>query len=159
MGAPGCCVSTGGSNGCAAGMRWERDAMGSVTRGRLRSREGEPDKGMGGGTAFGGRLTVEGVGVGRGDVRASSKFSMGEAGGPEDDGTGESGGVEGLAWPHQRKTGCGDLSWGDCRELGGSAGMFSGVKLRFVGRELSLARRRRVLAPTLPEDSMSGSDS
>jgi hypothetical protein len=80
MGAPGDCGSTGGSNGRVAGARLERDVMGSVTRGRLRSKDGEPDRNIGGGTAFWGRLRVEGVGVGREDVRASRRFSIGESG-------------------------------------------------------------------------------
>jgi hypothetical protein len=160
MGAPGRCGSTGVSNGRTAGARLERDAMGSVTRGRLRSKEGEPDRGIGGGTAFWDHLGVEVVGVGRGDVRASCKFSMGSAGGdigwgPEH-GTEESGGVERLVLPNQRKIGCGGL-WGGCCELGGSAGMFRD-KWRSKGHESNVVRKRRAVAATLLEVGMSGSE-
>jgi hypothetical protein len=57
-------------------MRLERDAVGSVTRERPRREYGEPHRGMFGGTALGGRLRVDVEKAGRGDVRASSKFSM-----------------------------------------------------------------------------------
>jgi len=69
-----------GQNGRTAGARLERDAVGRVTRGRPR-RNDEPDRGIGDGIAFGGSLRVEVEGVGRGEVRASSKLSIGEAGG------------------------------------------------------------------------------
>ena len=58
-------------------MRLERDAVGSVTRGRSRRKDGEPHRGMFGGTALGGRLRVGADRAGRGDVRASSKLSTG----------------------------------------------------------------------------------
>lgn len=60
--------------------------------------------------------------AGRGDVRASSKFSTGSdegEGGCESDGDGTE--------PNQRKTGCGAL-WGDFCRLGGGVGMLSGDK-------------------------------
>ena len=93
IGAPGDRESTGGSNGRAAGARLERDAVGSVTRERPRRKNGEPDRGMFAGTAaLGGCLRV---GAGRGDVRASDRFSMvsGE-GGAGEDGMEEEWGVE-----------------------------------------------------------------
>lgn len=84
IGAPGVWGSAGGSNGRAAGARLEMDAVGSVTRERPRRKYGEPDRGMFGGTALGGRLRAVAERAGRGDVRASSKFSIvsaeGEAG-------------------------------------------------------------------------------
>lgn len=86
-----------------AGMRLERDVVGSVTRGRSRRKDVENDRGMFGGTALGGRLRVGAERAGRGDVRASSKFSTGS-----DEGEGgwellEEDGME--EWPNQRKTG------------------------------------------------------
>jgi hypothetical protein len=57
------------------GMRLETDAVGSVTRETPRRKYGEPHRGMFGGTALGGRLRVGAERAGRGDVRASSKFS------------------------------------------------------------------------------------
>lgn len=122
-----------------AGVRLERDEVGSVTRVRLRRKDGEPDR------AFGGGLRVEAGGTERGDVRASSRFSMGEGKGElerELDGDIEKSGVaEGLVWPYHRKTGYGDL-WGDCCELGGGAGMSTGDRVRLIWRVPSLVRRR-----------------
>jgi hypothetical protein len=130
------------------------DAVGSVTRERPRRIYGEPDKGMFGGTALGGRLRVGAERAGRGDVRASCKFSMvsaeGEMGGESDDGM-----AEGFVWPNQRKTGYGGL-WGDLRELGGSVGMLSGDKWRLTGRGASLDLRRIEAGATLLEECMFG---
>jgi len=50
--------------------------------------------------------------------------------------------------PNHRKTGCGDL-WRDCCEFGGGVGMFSGDKMRSIGRVLCLVVRRRAVARTL----------
>lgn len=41
--------------------------------------------------------------------------------------------AEGLVLPNQRKIGYGDLC-GDCWELGGKVGMFSGDRLRWCPR-------------------------
>lgn len=76
IGAPGDWGSAGGSNGHAAGVTLESDAVGRVTRERPRRKYGEPDRGIFGGTALGGRLRAGVERAGRGDVRASSKFSM-----------------------------------------------------------------------------------
>jgi hypothetical protein len=96
-------------------------------------------------------------GAGRGDVRASCKFSMvsaeGEMGGESDDDTDERGVAEGVVWPNQRKTGYGGL-WGDLRELGGSVGMLSGDKRRLTGRGARLDLRR--IEATLLEECMFG---
>lgn len=78
-GAPGESGSSGRLKAHAGGLRLERDAVGSVTRVRLRRKDGEPDRGIDGETALGGGLRVEGEGRGRGDVRASSRFCIGEA--------------------------------------------------------------------------------
>jgi hypothetical protein len=142
MGAPGELGSSGGSKGRETGARQERDAVGSVTRARLRRKNGEPDSEIEGGTAFGGGWSVEEEGMRRGDVRASCKFCMAEDEGEigEDD-CGESEVGEGSFWPTQRKTGRGDL-WGGCCKLGGRVGMSCGDKLKLVGRGLSLAPSR-----------------
>ena len=157
IGAPGDSGSTGVSNGRAAGARLEREAVGRVTRGRPRRKYGEPDRGMFGVTAaLGGRLRVGAERAGRGDVRASRKFSM-----VSDEGEMGGGGIgeeeeEGFEWPNQRKTGCGGL-WGDLRELGGGVGMMSGDKWRLAGvRDLSLDLTRREAGATLLEECMLG---
>ena len=62
-----------------ANVGLDRDATGRVTRVRLRRKGGDPDKEVDGGTALGGRWRVGEEGVGRGDVRASSKFCKGDA--------------------------------------------------------------------------------
>lgn len=90
-------------------MGLERDAIGSVTRVRRRRRGGEPDRETGGGTALGGRWRVGVEGVGRGDVRASSKFCKGEAERERGRDSGDCTAVPSLLWPNQRKTGCGGL--------------------------------------------------
>ena len=90
-------------------MGWERDATGSVTRVRLRRKGGEPDRGVGGGTALGGRWRVVAEGVGRGEVRASSKFCKGEAERERGRDSGDWRAASSLLWPNQRRTGCGDL--------------------------------------------------
>lgn len=132
-------------------MRLERDVVGSVTRERPRKKKVESDRGMFGGTALGGRLRVGAERAGRGDVRASSKFSTGS-----DDGDGgwELGddGIE--EWPNQRKTGYGAL-WGDFWRLGGGVGILSGDKWRLAGLGASFDLRRSVGA-TLLEECMSG---
>jgi hypothetical protein len=79
IGAPGDWGSSGGSKGRAAGVGLERDVSGSVTRVRLRRKGGEPDRGVDGGTALGGNWRVVAEGVGRGELRASSKFCKGVA--------------------------------------------------------------------------------
>lgn len=90
-------------------MGLERDATGSVTRVRLRRKGGEPEREVEGGTALGGTWRVDVEGVGRGEVRASSRFCKGEA---ERERGRESGdGVAGSppSRPYQRRTGCGCL--------------------------------------------------
>ena len=155
IGAPGDSGSTGVSNGRAAGARLERDAVGRVTRGRPRRKYEGPDRGMFGVTAaLGGRLRVGAERAGRGDVRASRKFSI-----VSDEGEMGEGGIgeeeEGFEWPNQRKTGCGGL-WGDLRELGGGVGMMSGDKWGLAGRDASLDLTRREAGATLVEECMLG---
>lgn len=64
---------------------------------------------MGEGTALGGTWRLGEEGIGRGDVRASSRFCKGDA---ERERGRDSGGcatVSLVLGPNQRKTGCGDL--------------------------------------------------